>query len=317
MSRVGASAAEIKSILLKDSGLMVELKRWVAKDATDNGQIVVDSDLTDDAIYDRLETDVRFRSLATALVQRYGHLIPKFAPDSGAAKEHDLLIQERMKRLAQRQAQEEELAQARPRGMRNPEDAASCDSQMDPDCNGSQTFEPAEENPRQEPQQGAPPSGSTPGKPNPSNPPAIGEDTLMRAQFMQSGRDFVAEPSQISTPALFNGVSVDVSNPLAPQNGGASVGGKSRSVSANRNYGIENAGDGLLSAYGDVTGRNEVPPAPLTELSKRPAPSKLLRQPPEMIRKASPYTDIPSLYDMYVQAVTRPASSEAIWRRSI
>jgi polysaccharide export outer membrane protein len=308
MSRVGASAAEIKSILLKDGGLMVELKRWVAKDATDNGQIVLDSDLTNDAIFDRLETDVQFRSLATALVQRYGHLIPKFSPGSGAATEHDLLIQERTKRIARRQNQEEELAQASPRGFRNQGETGSCDSQMDTDCNGSQTYAPPAENPRQEPQQGAPPSGSTPGQPNPSNSPAIGEDTLMHAQFMQSGRDFVAEPSQISMPASFNGASVDASNPLAPQNGGASVGGKARSASANRNYGIENAGDGLLSAYGDGTGRNEVSPAPLTELSKRQAPSNVLRQPPEMIRKVNPYDSIPSLYDMYVQAVTRPAA---------
>ena len=42
LSRVAASAAEIKSILLKDSGLLVELKRWVAKDATDHGQFVSD-----------------------------------------------------------------------------------------------------------------------------------------------------------------------------------------------------------------------------------------------------------------------------------
>ena len=31
----------------KDSGLMVELKRWVAKDATDHGQIPGESDLSD------------------------------------------------------------------------------------------------------------------------------------------------------------------------------------------------------------------------------------------------------------------------------
>ena len=68
-SRVAASAAQVKSILLKDSGLMVELKRWVAKDATDHGQIVSDSDLTDDAMFERLETDVQFRSVATLLVQ--------------------------------------------------------------------------------------------------------------------------------------------------------------------------------------------------------------------------------------------------------
>src|SRR5689334_16582271 len=45
LSRVAASAAEIKTILLKDAGLMVELKHMVAKEATDHGQIVSDSDL--------------------------------------------------------------------------------------------------------------------------------------------------------------------------------------------------------------------------------------------------------------------------------
>ena len=38
LSRVAASATEIKAVLLKDTGLLVELKRWVAKDATDHGQ---------------------------------------------------------------------------------------------------------------------------------------------------------------------------------------------------------------------------------------------------------------------------------------
>jgi len=137
MSRVAASPAEIKSLLLNDTGLMVELKHWVAKDATDHGQIVSDSDLTNDAIFDRLETDVQFRSVATALVQRYGYLLPKLNPDSEAGKERTLLIQERTKWLAQRQ--EEELAQARQRGMRNPQGKDSCDSKLDPDCKVSQT----------------------------------------------------------------------------------------------------------------------------------------------------------------------------------
>jgi len=111
LSRVAASAAEIKGVLVKDAGLMVELKHWVARDATDHGQIVSDSDLTNDAIFERLETDIQFRSIATALVQRYGYILPKLNPDSDLAKEHELLIQGRTKWLAQ--SQEEELAQAR------------------------------------------------------------------------------------------------------------------------------------------------------------------------------------------------------------
>src|ERR1700746_135175 len=46
LSRVAASSAQIRTVLVKDSGLLVELKRWVAKEATDNGQIVQDSDLS-------------------------------------------------------------------------------------------------------------------------------------------------------------------------------------------------------------------------------------------------------------------------------
>src|SRR6266478_9206724 len=48
-SRVAGTAAEIKAVLLNDAGLMIALKHWVAKDATDHGQIVSDSDLTNDA----------------------------------------------------------------------------------------------------------------------------------------------------------------------------------------------------------------------------------------------------------------------------
>src|ERR1700733_12229354 len=44
-SRVAASATEIKAVLLKEPGILVEVKRWVAKDATDHGQVISDSDL--------------------------------------------------------------------------------------------------------------------------------------------------------------------------------------------------------------------------------------------------------------------------------
>ena len=92
LSRVAASAADLKTILAKDTGLMVELKKWVAKDATTHGQIISDADLTDDAIFDRLQSDVQFRSVATMLVQRYGYLVPQVNPDSAAGKEQELLV---------------------------------------------------------------------------------------------------------------------------------------------------------------------------------------------------------------------------------
>ncbi len=308
MGRVGASAAEIKSVLLKDSGLMVELKRWVAQDATDHGQIVVDADLTNDAIFDRLETEVQFRSLATALVQRYGYLLPKFSPDSDPAKDHELLIQDRAKRLTRRRDQEEEVAQARQRERQNGLDTRSCDSHLDADCNVSQTYVPAMGGSTLEPQQGAPPPLGSPGVPNPSNSPAISDDTWLRAQLNQSGQDSTGVSSQITTPASFSGVSVDGSDPLALQNRGAGGNGSSPSVFSNRNYAIENPGEGLLAAYGNGAGMDQTPPVAPAEKSDQRVPPRTLRQPPEMARKLNPYESIPSLYDMYVQAVTRPAT---------
>ena len=100
LSRVSASAGEIKTVLIKDVGLIVELKRWVAKDATDHGQIVTEADLSDDAIFDRLEQDVQFRSVATELCQRYGYLVPQLNPNSAQARQRELLIAERTKWIA-------------------------------------------------------------------------------------------------------------------------------------------------------------------------------------------------------------------------
>src|ERR1700691_1622427 len=93
LSRVAASTSELKTVLLKDTGLMVEVKRWVAQDATHHGQVISDSDLTNDAIFQRLESDSQFRAIATKIVQRYGYLLPIVNPDSEAGKERELLIQ--------------------------------------------------------------------------------------------------------------------------------------------------------------------------------------------------------------------------------
>ncbi len=64
--------------------------------ATDNGQVVEDSDLTDLDFRD-LEREIRFHSLATRLLQRYGYLMPAVNLDSDFGKERDLILKERGK----------------------------------------------------------------------------------------------------------------------------------------------------------------------------------------------------------------------------
>src|SRR6266851_2578741 len=114
-NHVAASAIQIRTVLLKDAGLLVELKRWVAKEATDSGQVVEDSKLTDQAIFDRLDHDVGFRSVATRLLQRYGYLMPTPNPDSDFAKEQDLVLKERARRLVALEAQEDSLSLVPPK----------------------------------------------------------------------------------------------------------------------------------------------------------------------------------------------------------
>ena len=70
LDMVSASPIQIHEVLMKEPGLMVELKRLLAKQATERGQIVVAADLEDSAIFSRLETDLRFRALATRRLQR-------------------------------------------------------------------------------------------------------------------------------------------------------------------------------------------------------------------------------------------------------
>lgn len=111
MEHVGAPAAEIEAVLRDNPGLMIELKRWIAKDATDHGQLVSESDLTREAIYLRLEHDLRFRSAATLILQRFGYLVPQVNPNSAQGKQQALLIEERAKWLAQEQEQQSLAAQ--------------------------------------------------------------------------------------------------------------------------------------------------------------------------------------------------------------
>src|SRR6267154_6360487 len=134
LDRVAASAIQIREVLVTDAGLLVELKRWVAKEATDNGQVVEDSNLTDQAIFERLQQDIAFRSVATRLLQRYGYLMPTPNPDSDFAKEKELLLKERARRLVQIESQEDTESLRPRKNDGDLERTATCDPRRDEDC---------------------------------------------------------------------------------------------------------------------------------------------------------------------------------------
>jgi protein involved in polysaccharide export with SLBB domain len=330
LSRAAASATDIKAVLIKDAGLMVELKRWVAKDATSHGQIISDSDLTDEAIFDRLEVDVQFRSIATLLVQRYGYLVPKLNPESEAAKERELLVQERTKWLAQ--AQEQERAIASQKRMDKVRNAAACDSQLDEQCNSEQKPTGQQSPEMQRQQENLPPSNIGPSEFNSPSMPRPDSNQILRAQYGESMDEFGGSVPQLPLGSLTEAASsFNLSNAGSSSEGmtlraSMAANGQSGDLSSVANTGDRNLVD-AFATYGVGSGRPETGMSELSRLNPEvngampSVPSSLnsmslferRRQPkpvppaPELVRAASPYNDIPSLYDMYIQAVPRPA----------
>src|ERR1700689_5394845 len=337
LSRVAASAADIKTVLVKDTGLMVELKRWVARDATSQGQIINQKDFIDDAIFDRLQSDVQFRSVATQLVQRYGYLVPQLNPDSAAGKEQELLVKERVKLLAQRE-EEEEQDKARAKRARSTQNSPNCNV-LDARCDvqqGNCDEQTPHRRRDQDFDQGIPPSPTQPGGTNPQAP--TGNDQLLRAQYDMSEQGAI--PSDTNLPELPLGGSADTALLLGGGNSNL-MGGSSResgdgdsrsggSLQSISNADNRNAVD-ALAVYGVGSSRTPANPnaedlyrsgrrelnqptsngTGSTSSSMQPFDRRYQPKPqppaPELVRARSPYNDIPSLYDMYVQAVPRPA----------
>jgi polysaccharide export outer membrane protein len=323
LSRVAASAGEIKAVLFKDTGLMVALKYWVAKDATEHGQIISETDLTNDAIFERLEEDAQFRSVATALVQRYGYLLPKLNPDSEAAQEHNLLVLERTKWLAQNE--EEELAEARKRRGQNLQTAKSCDPQPDADCTARRTEFPTGSS-QPSPQNEVPANPDDEAKP--ANPPA--RNPYAYPQTMQA--DYQQTPQA-------EGESADISSPLddaqRPEQPFESYGveGTPRELSVGQtttNRGDQSSAElfdsrteshyteesttryqpeGVTNYRPRSDGLNGMVPE-ANPITKPPEVRATPGRPADLVRTANPYNDIPSLYDMYMQALPQPATPQ-------
>jgi protein involved in polysaccharide export with SLBB domain len=308
LGRVAASSTQIRAVLVKDEGLLVELKRWVAKEATDNGQVVEDSSLTDQAIFDRLDRDVAFRSIATRLLQRYGYLMPTPNPDSDFAKENELVLKERARRLVQIESQEDSESLRPQKNDRDLERTATCDPRRDNDCpqqspadRRQNTRTPAgrslpETNPQAVPEQEPSESPSrilrAAGLPQPSDPldGGIGTGSSLNAELTPSSLKRDTNPfgnSQTLGQGAIDGSSTDRDMRNVPSPSSQGAGGY-----ASDKYGMQ----GMER------------PSRTRPTSERTNEEDM--SPVRMVRRANPYADIPSLYDMYVQASAHQRPTE-------
>lgn len=353
LAHVAAATGELATILRKDPGLMVELKRWIAQDATDHGQMISDSDLTEEAIFDRLEADVAFRAVATALVQKYGYLQPTVNPDSPLAKQQELLMQERVKWIAQEE--EQERAQAREQQQqRQLQQTQLCDPRLN--CVSPLTGPSIQQLPEQPginqvPQQV--PGLQTPQVPRnypitPTYPPQRTAPTNNSdvTELLRTGGSDQFSIDQMPTPSAFLGASGPAQRGDATAATGSFPQRNPQTLTQGQGLGVGGTqlDDLLLNSdqAGDLTSSGLYPSAlsgestyPLYGSSTAPyfgaanvSPADLRAYPPgtsmlnlllsresanlsqRLVHRANPYEGIPSLYDMYFQAVAHPPAVE-------
>ena len=300
LSRVAASPVQIREVLDKDAGLLVELKRWIAKEAADSGQIVQDSSLSDQAIFDRLDQDIVFRSVATRLLQRYGYLLPTANPDSRIGKEEDYLLKERVRRLIQTEAQEDAESL-------KPE----TDEQTTPKMDRTSVCDPQERTcektaPRKRQSDGA--KGEE--QPTPDTNPEPPQSAPRTWQNDVAGGGGFAPREESSEPPveLASSTTMDPSDvPFHSQQTLPAIPEDLPALRTKARYPDGTRSD-ETNASGDVPSRS-TRSVRSTWKRARPEQDKDDVTPVKMVRPANPYADIPSLYDMYVQAAAwqRPA----------
>jgi protein involved in polysaccharide export with SLBB domain len=314
--RVAASAAQVREVLVKDAGILVELKRWVAKEATDNGQIVEDSSLTDDAIFERLEKDIVFRSLATRLVQRYGYLLPSVNPNSDAAKEQDYVLKERARRLVQVEGQEDaEALQAektKADESQKLERTATCDSnqEQEEDCREPSPNQKSQRKLHQElpdMEQNQPNPEQIPRMPNTS--PLLQASSGASSSLQSQLASYPGLPSSLS---LSTDPSRGSLGALSSMGAMGSLGGLDALAALRPNplEGLPMSSDRGLANETNTVGKNS---REVGRFSRSRIGTKSDLEPAEpvaLIHRPNPYADVPSLYDMYVQAASRDREPE-------
>lgn len=349
MARVAASTGQLIAILHRDPGLMVELKHWIAKDATDHGQLIADTDLSDEAIFERLGIDTNFRAVATLLVRKYGYLQPLVNPESPLAKEQELLIQERVKWLAQ--DEESERANVRQQQKLALQRAQTCDARINSNCSAqagaSASGQQLQEQPGidQVPTEvpGLETPQTYPSTPNPYNVPKRTVPTNDMTELLRTGGQDPLATEEMQTDSALGGQSAQSRNTQSDEGGAPQRSNQSgqNQRSATAGTGLEDlslssdfideeisrssystvapgggvypsASDGANSANstsaGNLRNNNSANNSLARDRLLRARESTNLSQ--RMVRRPNPYWDIPSLYDMYVQAAARPPAVE-------
>jgi polysaccharide biosynthesis/export protein len=307
---VAASAAEIEAVLNQQPGLLVELQDWVARDATDHGQMVDEQQMTQQGIFDRLERDRKFRSVATRLLQSYGYLAPEVNPDSQLGKQQQMELLAEQKRL-----------QEGPSRQPSPADYGAGSYPYYPQGRvagpGRQRLQPNPSEPA------APQWGPVPG--GPQDQPNLNNSGGQLLNMREVNQNLGAQPFPNSqgpvsgTPGSGSPGQAGLSS-LESQGGfdgtagyGRSLNGLSASASFPPLSTMQREGNlGRAQMEQQLQEQGPQSPGPPQGTLARPWQSSPYYQQtgesyqqesarPAVVHRANPYSDIPSLYDLYEQ----------------
>jgi polysaccharide biosynthesis/export protein len=338
LNRVAASAPQIEDVLQKEPGLMVELKRWIAKEATDHGQMVDDHEMTDQGVFDRLDTDIKFRAAATRILQRYGYLLPRLNPDSQLARDQAFQIQ-----LQQRQQLQSVTGQY-PSSLPSTQAPATGMNPATPTGTPNlQQLQPAQPPSQYGPAPSMPMAPSQPEQPSiPSTQPNFaarqvalqqvqqGQQGLQGLQgedlsslTMQPGGMGSSQPSSALTSSMAEGAqgqlpassdALFASSPFVALSGLSGLSSLSGSLgssllSSSYDLGAMQEQSRMAAEYREQGLESPAPPE--TAFLRQPSGyeyyrkplSQLVEQPVRapIVHRGNPYMDVPSLYDLYAQ----------------
>jgi len=298
---VSLSADKIISVLLQEPGLLLEVKKILVRDAFAQGRLIEPKDLDDDAVYRLVREDQHVRALVThEIVDRY---YVRAKPDT---KEREEMERRGNMDMALGQSQMGSL----------PQNAAKGQSQEDAYWSRQQT-QPRLTSPMPTPM---PPVQGMPNvTPQTPQGPPDSRRQLDMAQATQSGNvDYVdllaanggrmppLAPEQLA--ALMNASN---NGSLSPELAAAAAGGGSLSPSMNSTIGPvfdipQNNGNSTQQA--DLSSPPRPQPRQMPERDDHPT----------IQRRANPYADVPSLFDLYSQYGARTPTverfGEAIFR---
>src|SRR5690348_6213074 len=316
---VAASAPDIEKVLEEQPGLLVELQHWVARDAADHGQMVDEQQMSKDGIYQRLDTDLKFRAVATRMLQSYGYLTPEVNPNSKMGREQQLQLAAEQKRIEQMPTQPAAPAYTPP-GQTYP-----VYQQVPPGSQQKQVLPQNQQMP--DLQQWGPILNSPQSQPGLNNP----NDQHLNMRQVNQTLDLQSDPRTVGTASTAGTTLPLGSLDELDTEGRSSLGEFDGLGGMNAMTGYGQDLNGFSASYAPLStiqpggsfGRLGAgqglggPPTMGASGSMERTPPRLLRSSPyyqqtgqtyqqeaprpQILHRANPYSDIPSLYDLYEQ----------------